>query len=58
MFRGNVVSLYVASNAAVPMESTQEVKAVAGQGLEGDRYFDGTGHLVQNSWRGARNNAD
>ena len=26
------------------MESTQEVKAVAGQGLEGDRYFDGRGH--------------
>ena len=44
MFRGNVVSLYVAQGAAVPMESIQEVKAVAGQGLEGDRYFDGTGH--------------
>ncbi len=26
------------------MESTQEVKAVAGRGLEGDRYFDGKGH--------------
>jgi MOSC domain-containing protein YiiM len=26
------------------MESREEVKAVAGQGLEGDRYFDGTGH--------------
>ena len=44
MFRGNVVSIHLARDAAAPMESTQEVKAVAGRGLEGDRYFDGTGH--------------
>src|SRR5437667_12070314 len=44
MFRGNVVSLYIARGAAVPMESIHEVKAVAGHGLEGDRYFDGKGH--------------
>jgi len=44
MFRGSVVSLHIARNAAAPMESTQEVKAVAGRGLEGDRYFVGTGH--------------
>ena len=44
MFRGNVVSLHIARDGAVPMESTREVKAVAGQGLEGDRYFNGTGH--------------
>jgi MOSC domain-containing protein YiiM len=44
MFRGNVVSLYTARDAAAPTESREEVKAVAGQGLEGDRYFKGTGH--------------
>ena len=44
MFHGNVVFLYIARDTAVPMESTQEVQAVAGRGLEGDRYFDGTGH--------------
>src|SRR6266849_9256331 len=44
MFRGNVVSLYIARDAAVPMESAQEVKAIAGRGLEGDRYFNGIGH--------------
>ena len=44
MFRGNVVSIFIAREAAIPMESRKEVKAVAGQGLEGDRYFDGTGH--------------
>lgn len=44
MFRGNVVSLYTARDASVPMESQEEVKAVAGKGLEGDRYFNTTGH--------------
>jgi MOSC domain-containing protein YiiM len=44
MFRGNVVSIFVAREAAMPMEPREKVKAVAGQGLEGDRYFDGTGH--------------
>lgn len=44
MFQGNVFSLYIARDAALPMESTHAVKAVAGQGLEGDRYFNGTGH--------------
>jgi MOSC domain-containing protein YiiM len=44
MFRGNVVSLHIAQDAAVPMESKREVKVVVGQGLENDRYFNGTGH--------------
>jgi MOSC domain-containing protein YiiM len=44
MFHGNVIFLYIARDTAVPMESTLEVQAVAGRGLEGDRYFDGTGH--------------
>ncbi len=44
MFRGSVVSLFIAQDAAVPMESREEVKAVAGRGLEGDRYFAGRGH--------------
>src|SRR3989442_13711291 len=44
MVRGNVVYLYTGRDAAVPMESQEEVKVVAGKGLEGDRYFNGTGH--------------
>jgi N-terminal domain of anti-restriction factor ArdC len=28
----------------ITLESTADVKAVVGQGLEGDRYFNGTGH--------------
>jgi MOSC domain-containing protein YiiM len=43
MFKGNVVSLHLARNAAMPMESTLEVKAIAGLGLEGDRYSLGLG---------------
>ena len=31
------------------MESKEKVQAVAGLGLEGDRYFDGTGHWSKTS---------
>lgn len=44
MFRGQVALIYIAPQAAVPMESRQEVTAVAGRGIEGDRYFQGTGY--------------
>jgi MOSC domain-containing protein YiiM len=44
MFRGNVVSIHIARAAAAPMESREEVKAVVGHGLEGDRYFNDAGH--------------
>jgi len=44
MFQGNVVSLHIAREGALPMEAPHEAQAVAGQGLAGDRYFSGTGH--------------
>src|SRR5258708_28766691 len=44
MFQGNVVSLHIARDATLPMESPPEAKAIVGQGIEGDRYFNGTGH--------------
>jgi MOSC domain-containing protein YiiM len=43
MWRGTVVSLHIAGVAAEAMRSVDEVRAVAGKGLEGDRYFNGTG---------------
>jgi MOSC domain-containing protein YiiM len=43
MFRGEVVGIFVASKAGTPMESLQHANAVAGRGLEGDRYLDGSG---------------
>jgi MOSC domain-containing protein YiiM len=44
MFHGEVVSIFVAEKAGMPMALRQEAKAIAGRGLEGDRYFDKTGH--------------
>ena len=39
MFEGRVISINVARSAEAPMESVEEVRAVPGKGLEGDRYF-------------------
>ena len=38
-----VVSLHIAAHAAAPMQSVATVTAVAGRGLEGDRYCEQTG---------------
>ena len=43
MWQGNVVSIHTAPKAAAPMESVPTVRAVPGRGLEGDRYYLGTG---------------
>jgi MOSC domain-containing protein YiiM len=43
MERGNVVSIHIAASAAAPTREVAEVRAVAGKGLEGDRYFIGSG---------------
>ncbi|MGN6167962.1 MAG: MOSC domain-containing protein [Solirubrobacteraceae bacterium] len=42
-WNGRVVSLHVASEAAEPMIELPAVMAVAGRGIEGDRYFLHTG---------------
>ena len=41
--RGAVVSLHIAPAAAASIISLGEVQAIAGQGLEGDRYYLKTG---------------
>ena len=43
MFEGRVVAIYVASAAGAPMEPRDEVEAVAGSGLAGDRYATAAG---------------
>ena len=43
MIVGRVESIHITGAMAQPMESVQEVRAVAGQGLEGDRYAIGMG---------------
>ena len=40
MFRGTVVSIHIAPAAEAAMQAVAEVRAVPGQGLEGDRYFN------------------
>lgn len=43
MFKGRVVSINIASVATGPMQALAEALAVAGQGLEGDRYANHIG---------------
>ncbi len=40
---GKVIAIHVASAAGTRMEPLESVRAVAGRGLEGDRYFRRTG---------------
>lgn len=40
---GTVVSIHVATTGAAPMKSVTTAQAVAGQGLEGDRYYSKLG---------------
>jgi MOSC domain-containing protein YiiM len=43
MWTGTLVSIYIAPSATGATQSVEEVRAVAGKGLEGDRYFQGRG---------------
>jgi len=45
---GTVVSIHIAPEAAGKTQSLAEVRAVAGQGLEGDRYFAKQGSFSDN----------
>ena len=40
MFEGTVVSINITPVAEGPLQSVEEVRAIPGRGLEGDRYFD------------------
>jgi MOSC domain-containing protein YiiM len=41
--KGKVISIHIAAVGAAPMRSIAKVRAVAGKGLEGDRYFSQLG---------------
>lgn len=43
MWSGEVVSTHIAADQSEPMTEMAEVNAVAGKGVEGDRYFKETG---------------
>src|SRR5438309_6809788 len=40
---GSVVSIAIAATAAAPMQTLRRVQAVAGRGLDGDRYYNKIG---------------
>ena len=44
MANGRVEHIHVTSGAGAPMRSLTRVRAIAGVGLEGDRYAMGVGH--------------
>ena len=48
MWRGEIVSVHLASEAGQPMQTLEEIQAVAGKGIEGDRYFKGKGYFSKN----------
>jgi MOSC domain-containing protein YiiM len=48
MWKGEVTSLHFAPEAFVPMETVTELRAIAGRGIEGDRYFKGIGFFSKN----------
>ena len=52
MSLGTVVSINIARNGGEPMESLGEARAVAGRGLEGDRYFSKDGTYSNNPGTG------
>jgi hypothetical protein len=54
MWEGAVVSIHVTAEASAPMQSITEVRAFPGRGLEGDRYFAGTGFYSKKSSYGGR----
>jgi len=47
MFEGTVVSINITPTAEAPMETVDEVRAIPGRGLEGDRYFDNKGRAPE-----------
>jgi MOSC domain-containing protein YiiM len=54
VWQGSVVSIHVAPEAGAPMVVVPEARALAGRGLEGDRYAAGRGHYSSTPSRGGR----
>lgn len=48
MWKGSVVAISITEDASQPMQSVGEAKAVAGKGLEGDRYCSQQGSFSDN----------
>jgi MOSC domain-containing protein YiiM len=53
-WQGHVVSLHIAVEGGAPMVIVPEARAIAGRGLEGDRYCTGRGHYSERPSYGGR----
>jgi len=49
MFQGTLESIFIGSTKGAPMQQVEFVQAVAGEGLEGDRYRSGNGTFSEAS---------
>jgi MOSC domain-containing protein YiiM len=54
MFRGQVVAIYTAPETGAAMQPRDDVRAVAGVGLDGDRYAMGAGKYAATADDGKR----
>jgi MOSC domain-containing protein YiiM len=54
MFRGQVVAIYTTPETGAPMQPRDDVEAIAGVGLDGDRYAAGTGKYADRAADGKR----
>ena len=45
MFKGEVVSIHIAPDEGEPVVEVDQVRAIEGRGLEGDRYFIKSGKM-------------
>ncbi len=54
MWQGSVVSIHIAPVAGLAMETVPEARAIAGHGLEGDRYALGVGYYSNTPGPGGR----
>lgn len=45
---GEVVAIHIASKVGLPMQCVERIEAIAGEGLVGDRYRNGTGFYSGN----------
>ena len=43
--KGKIISIYIARTDSGPVEPVEEIRAIPGKGLEGDRYFAEQGHF-------------
>jgi MOSC domain-containing protein YiiM len=47
MSHSEIIGIFITSTAGAPLRAVNTINAVAGQGLEGDRYFAGSGTFAK-----------